>query len=1039
MAYTNIEEYVAELKRRVRIEDVIEETIALERHSGHGWTRGSGRGAGVHSLVVDMDRQRFAWNGNGEYGGGRYNDVIFWVETRDHVDFFGALRTLAKRAGMPEWEQHETDPAKRLAFRVQMNAFDIAQELFEKWLLDDEQAMEYLKDRGIHENTIRLVMYGEEDKHGTRRVVARGAGLGFSGRGGDRSLERTATARYWEEMQSALQAGGVPLDSPAAVALMGLREWNKLKGAEAVTGWCEANGIEPKGRWISNGRIPSMLGVPGIIFPHIHGGAVQYFSRRNIPPFDEQVNEDGETEERKSYNLPNELVGGRKELYYNHCYYSKATEVVIVEGQMDAVTQGQYGYAAVATAGVGWQNEHTQKELARLAKQHGTLYLAYDRDGKGQEAIIGKENDYPIANVVGGMARVIEWPDKKWTRPNGKPKAVKDANDLRQWARDTKVEDGEEAKILRGVLNEARPIALKAASAAGRLAFGSAEKIAATKRVIEIIARIEDRLVVEQLRTAFGEALQIGIREFKNLLATARKEKVDEDDGKPGEIVETFGGWIRTEDGKGWLLEYIYDPAKNEAMFAYRNPERRFGTAKYVDINGIRYTPREPDSVIIEGAVMFPSGLGELVKERELAAEIELFLRRYVLFDNPLQYRLASYYVMLTYLYDCFPAIPYLRARGGTDTGKTEVMLRIGYLCYRLIISTGISTTASYKDAIDTFRGVLFMDEMDISDKFDDRGVLLNVGYKKKTGKVWKMVEVMMPDGTRRQRSEMAYVYGPKIITMYGRFKDDATENRCVTFEMSQHSPLELKKKGIPQELPPRFYTERQAVVNKLLRWRLEKWQADEFSISEDLTDYTISTRHNEVIRPLKYIAKDDDSMLKDIEMFARSLYHHSVMKRSQGLDARVLDAVIAISENEKYSKYLFQGELNGFGTVKYAFTRDIAVVANEVMDEMNLGDGEGDAEEEQKAKRRGKSLTTKTTGSICEDTLMLPSHRMGKGFVIVFDEDKLEVAKIRYGLTDALRAAMRDDDAGLDMAKNAAATRPENLEQGEMFEDEVD
>jgi hypothetical protein len=166
-----------------------------------------------------------------------------------------------------------------------------------------------------------------------------------------------------------------------------------------------------------------------------------------------------------------------------------------------------------------------------------------------------------------------------------------------------------------------------------------------------------------------------------------------------------------------------------------------------------------------------------------------------------------------------------MRARGGTDTGKTEVMLRIGYLCYRLIISTGISTTASCKDAIDTFRGTLFMDEMDISDKYDDRGVLLNVGYKKKTGKVWKMVEVLMPDGTRRQRSEMAFVYGPKIVTMYGRFKDDATENRFVTFEMSQHSPLELKKKGIPQELPPKFYTERQAVVNKLIRWRLEKYE----------------------------------------------------------------------------------------------------------------------------------------------------------------------------------------------------------------------
>lgn len=1032
MSYTSIEEYVSELKRRVRIEDVIEETVALERHSGRGWTRGAKRGAGEHGLVVDLDRQRFAWNGNGDYGGGRYNDVIFWVETRDRTDFMGALATLAKKAGMPEWEPQERDPEKRLAFRLQMNAFDIAQEIFQKWLLADDQAMTYMKDRGIDENVIRLMTYGEEDELGRKKITHRGAGLGFSGRGGDRGLDRTAAARFYEEMAAALAAGGIPLDAAASVALLGLKEWKTFKGAEAVTGWCNANGIQPKGRWVTNGRIPSMLGVPGIIFPHIHGGAVQYFSRRNIPPFDAVVNEGGEAEERKSYNLPNELVGGKKELYYNHVYYNKATELLIVEGQMDAVTAGIHGYSAVATAGVGWSNEHTQKELSRLARQHQTMYLAYDRDGAGKEAITGKENDYPIADTVGGMARIIDWPEKKWTRPDGREKIVKDANDLRQWAKDTGVEDAKEKEEFRKALNEARPVVMKMASATGKMGFGSAEKITSTKRVIEVIARIEDRLVVEQLRTAFSEALQIGIRDFKNLLATARKEKVEDEDGKTNEILETFGGWIRTEDGKGWLLEYIYDPLKNESMFAYRNPEGRFGTAKYIDINGFRYVPREPDSVIIEGAVMFPTGLGELVKERQLAAEIELFLRRYVLFDNPLHYKLAAYYVMLTYLYDCFPAIPYMRARGGTDTGKTEVMLRIGYLCYRLIISTGISTTASYKDAIDTFRGTLFMDEMDISDKFDDRGVLLNVGYKKKTGKVWKMVEVLLPDGTRRQRGEMAFVYGPKVVTMYGRFKDDATENRFVTFEMTQHSPLELKKKGIPQELPAKFYSERQSVVNKLLRWRLEKWQPEEFVIDESMTDFTISTRHNEVMRPLKHIAKDDPEMLKDIETFARMLYHHSVLKRSQGLDARVLDAVIAIQEDPKYEKYLHRGAVNGWGNVLYAFTRDIAVVANIKMDEMNLGEEEEGADEDDKKKRRGKSLTTKTTSDICQDTLMLPAHRVGKGYVIIFDEDKLEVAKLRYGLTDELRAAMRDE------SPIQEAHQPTGqAEQGTMFDPE--
>jgi len=274
-------------------------------------------------------------------------------------------------------------------------------------------------------------------------------------------------------------------------------------------------------------------------------------------------------------------------------------------------------------------------------------------------------------------------------------------------------------------------------------------------------------------------------------------------------------------------LEYVYDPAEQKGMLAYRTPDKHFGKAKFLDINKVRYVAHDPDPAIIEGAVVYPSDLGELKKGRELAATIEFFIRRYFLFDNPLWYKMAAYYVMLTWLYDRFPAIPYLRFRGGTDTGKSEAALRIGFLCYRMIISTGISTTASWKDAIHVYKGTLFADEMDITDKFDDRIVLLNVGAMKKQAKVWKMVEVLMPDGTRRQRSEMANVYGPKLITMYGRFKDEATENRCITFELTQHSPLELKKKGVPPELPPQFFADALAIRNMLLRWRMEIWTPD--------------------------------------------------------------------------------------------------------------------------------------------------------------------------------------------------------------------
>jgi len=104
-----MDDFVAQLKRKVRIEDVIGETVSLERSNGRGFTRGSQRGVGEHALVVDLDGQRYAWNGNPDHGGGRYNDVINWVMIRDRVDFKRAVETLARKANMevPRWNEEQ--------------------------------------------------------------------------------------------------------------------------------------------------------------------------------------------------------------------------------------------------------------------------------------------------------------------------------------------------------------------------------------------------------------------------------------------------------------------------------------------------------------------------------------------------------------------------------------------------------------------------------------------------------------------------------------------------------------------------------------------------------------------------------------------------------------------------------------------------------------------------------------------------------------------------------------------------------------------
>ena len=109
---------------------------------------------------------------------------------------------------------------------------------------------------------------------------------------------------------------------------------------------------------------------------------------------------------------------------------------------------------------------------------------------------------------------------------------------------------------------------------------------------------------------------------------------------------------------------------------------------------------------------------------------------------------------------------------------------------------------------------------------------------------------------------------------------------------------------------------------------------------------------------------------------------------------ARVADAIVAVTEQEKYKHLVIEGAIGEFGTVKYIFYKHLAQVANEIMDEMNLLE---DASDDDKKKRRGMQPTT--IGSISRDDLQFPTRRMGKGFVVVLLPERIKIMKVAWGL----------------------------------------
>ena len=349
---------VEKIKQANPIQDVITEMFPLQRRSGRYM-----RSQEHDSLVVDTAKQTYNWNSKGEIGG----DVIQWLEERQGWDFKTAVEFLARRANLPEPRWSRESEAIRQVQRKREGAFQVALGLMQKWLKEDQKALDYCHERGWTDETIQE------------------ASVCFS---------RGPAAAAFEDMRAEFAMHEIDPESPQAVCVLG------YKGD--VRGWGEKWKIQVQENWIDWGLVPGLMGKKRLVYPHIYGGRVRNISARNI--LGSEINRDGR--EVKAYNLPVALAGERQP-YYNHVYRSNADECVVIEGQADAISLGQWGIAAVALAGTSW-NDH-QALLVELKKRHKALYLGMDADAAGMEALTGKQNDWPLGKVLGPMVRLINW------------------------------------------------------------------------------------------------------------------------------------------------------------------------------------------------------------------------------------------------------------------------------------------------------------------------------------------------------------------------------------------------------------------------------------------------------------------------------------------------------------------------------------------------------------------------------------------------------------------------------------------------------
>src|SRR6266567_8073125 len=262
----------------------------------------------------------------------------------------------------------------------------------------------------------------------------------------------------------------------------------------------------------------------------------------------------------------------------------------------------------------------------------------------------------------------------------------------------------------------------------------------------------------------------------------------------------------------GSIVEMLHRPDEHDTLLCvFKDGEIRYEPRVFD--NGQHLVPYSPgNNLLAHEVVLFPSEPHEYGTEQKLIGDIQTFIHAYV--DvSPLFEKIASYYVLFSWVYDSFNELPYLRVRGDTGSGKTRCLLTIGSLCYKPIFASGASTVSPIFRILDSFHGTLIVDEGDFrfSDEKAEVVKILNNGNVKGFP-----VLRSESDGKREFNPRAYHVFGPKLVATRGFFDDKALESRFLTEEMGQYR----LRNDVPINLPSTWKEEALHIRNQLLLFR---------------------------------------------------------------------------------------------------------------------------------------------------------------------------------------------------------------------------
>lgn len=568
----------------------------------------------------------------------------------------------------------------------------------------------------------------------------------------------------WAERQLVQRLHDALLNTPAALSYVtGKRGWQLTTIKTARLGFMPQDkrqlladlNLSDNWRTVIQ-KFPSNM----IVYVHMAKGRLTYLSGRSI-------------EGKKHYNPSREIIGERQP-YYNHQYSQQAEQVVIVEGQGDAMTFAEWNIPAVAINGM-----QAADELLNQLRVHPRLFVALDNTDEANA------KSRAIALSLGGETYLPKFPP-----------GVKDAN---EWLSQHQASSDDALSMLNKAENWLTVEIYHAANLEG------IARQDAIRNLFQHAATLE-KFALAEFKSMMAK---IGVKgqTFNEMLKAAQSQHEQREGDEMPEVLNDSIPILAP------ALGFRRDVALVTVSVIERTKGNKLNTQPYL-VTSTRELRRLSDEQIIminqqEVALkVIPDGSeflmrwrysdirryldGETIQPGGVFAAIHDLFKTYVDFRSDIESRLLTLWTIGTYFYTMFPAYPYLALNGPKNSGKSTVMRVLQPLAFNMI-TTSDPTGSSMFRLIHQTSCTVGIDEAERYHNPKDPGMqqirqLLNSGYKQGMPAIRVTGDDLKPQAFD--------VYSPKILAAIMGL-EDILASRCIAIPMRRTT---LKMPSFPPD-----------------------------------------------------------------------------------------------------------------------------------------------------------------------------------------------------------------------------------------------